>query len=368
MYDYAVVGAGMTGAVFARSVAEAGKKVIVIDQRDHAGGNCYSENRHGVDVHVYGPHIFHTRSKGIWDFLDRFANFRPYRHQVVATPQNSSAIYPLPINLSTLYALWDVRSPEAARLCLDAKRSGDPQTAENVEQYCLSVIGRELYEMFIEQYTRKQWGRDPADLPASLVKRLPVRLTWNSSYYPDHYEGIPSQGYGHLFNKLLNHANIELALYTPFADSRGAIERQAKKILYTGSLDELFDYRHGVLPYRTLTFVEHVLSGLIQGVAQWNFCCDGGATRRVEHAHFGANPEQARDSVVTMEYPAEFEVGKGQTRFYPMPWGKGAEIYANYREEARRLDNYLFAGRLARYQYMDMDQAVGEALKLARTC
>lgn len=357
-YDFLIVGAGLFGSVFAREAADRGKRVLVIDRRPHLGGNCFTEEREGIHVHVHGPHVFHSASRRVWDYVTRFAAFHPYTHRVKA--DHEGRLYSFPINLMTLHQLWGVRTPEEARRKLESVRI-PAEHPRNLEEWCLSQVGREIYETFIGGYTAKQWGREPKDLPAAIIRRLPIRLTHNDHYYQDHdrYEGIPVGGYTGIFHRMLS--GIEVRTQTDFFEERALLERVAHKVVYSGPIDQLFGYRHGRLEYRSLRFDHEVQDGDHQGCAQINHTSLAVPyTRVVEHKHF-ERPEAPR-TVVTFEYPQAFT---GQNvPYYPVNDQENNALFARYEQEARRLDMIL-GGRLASYKYMDMDMVVGQALALA---
>lgn len=348
--DFLIVGAGMYGSVMARRLTDAGKKCLVIDKRPHVGGNCYSEQVCGVEVHKYGPHIFHTNSEAVWKFLSRFASFNNYRHRVKASVRG--VIYSLPVNLMTLHQLWGVMTPAQAEAKLREVRV-PISSPENLAEWMLSRVGEEVFELFFRGYTEKQWGRRAEELPASIIRRLPIRLTHDDDYFDAKYQGIPVEGYGTMFENLLN--GIPVELNTEYFGSRGA-----ERVVYTGPLDSLFGHRFGRLEYRSLRFETEVYSVEdCQGVAQMNYPGSEPFTRVVEHKHFsgGKSPQ----TVVTWEYPEA--VGEP---FYPVRDAENASRHREYLKLAAE-SGLVVGGRLGDYRYYDMDAAAAAALRCART-
>lgn len=356
-FDFTVVGAGLYGSVFARCAAEAGKSVLLVDRRDHIGGNCYSERVDGIDVHRYGPHIFHTNNPWVWEFVNRFAHFNHYRHRGVV--RHGDRLFSFPINLATLHQLWGVSTPAEAEAKLAAVR--EPAGDDNLESWIVSQVGRELYEIFVRGYTAKQWGRDPRELPSSIIKRIPVRLTWNDWYFDDAYQGIPVDGYTRLFENLLDHDNIRVETGVDFFDERQSLATAGGQLVYSGKIDEFFDYRYGELEYRSLRFETVERPGDFQGAAIVNYG-DGAVpyTRIVEHKHFAL--QTCDRTVLTYEYPQAYE--RGGEAFYPIRDERNAKLYDRYRKLAAST-NVLFGGRLGSYQYYDMHQVIAQAMTAA---
>ena len=358
-YDFTVIGAGMFGSVFARCAAEAGKKVLVVDRRPHIGGNCYSERVAGIDVHRYGPHIFHTNSARVWEFVNRFTRFNHYRHRGVV--RRDERLFSFPINLATLHQLWGVTTPAAAEEKLAAVREPLPPGADDLESWIVSQVGRELYEIFVRGYTAKQWGRDPRELPSAIIKRIPVRLSWNDSYFDDAYQGIPADGYTRLFENLLDHDGIDVETGVDFFAERRELAATGEQLVYSGKIDEFFDYRFGELEYRSLRFESVMTTGDFQGAAIVNY---GDAavpyTRVVEHKHFALQSCDA--TVLTYEYPQAYQ--RGGEAFYPIRDERNAALYDQYRQLAGQT-NVLFGGRLGSYQYYDMHQVIAQAMTAA---
>ncbi len=357
-FDYLIVGCGMFGAVFARMVAEQGRRVILIDKRPHIGGNCYSEQIEGIHVHRYGPHIFHTSNERIWQFVNRFAKFNHFR---LRTPVNfHGRLFSFPVNLMTLHQLWGVTSPEEAE-CKLADVRIPCENPNNLEEWILSQVGWEIYDTFIRGYTAKQWGRDPKELPASIIRRLPIRRTYNDRYFDDPFEGIPVGGYTQLFENLLDHNNIRFETGVDYFEQREWVHRQANKLVYTGKIDEFFDYRFGRLEYRSLRFENRVMAGDFQGSAIVNYtAAEVPYTRITEHKHFEMLSSER--TVITYEYPDKYEEHK--VPYYPVRDEQNSARYERYRELASGT-NVIFGGRLGTYMYYDMHQVVAQAMMLA---
>ena len=363
-YDFVVVGAGFTGATFAREMTDVGAKCLVIDRRSHIGGNCYTENRHGINVHVYGPHIFHTSDQDTWNFVNRFAKFNHYVNRPKVSFDNK--IYSFPINLMTLYQIWGVKTPAEARAKLEdvtkpyKEKFSKPK---NMEEWVLANLGSELYEIFIYGYTTKQWKRTPDKLPSSIIKRVPIRLTWDDNYFDDPYQGIPVGGYTQLFEKMLD--GIEVKLGVDFLDERNLFESLGNKILYTGPLDKLFDYKFGSLEYRGLEFTHELIEqNDYQGNAVINYTeASVPWTRLIEHKHFELDTKSNK-TVVTKEVPIEWN--QSLIPYYPVNDDLNNSIFERYKDLVKKDTKYLAAGRLANYKYYDMHQAVASARKIAK--
>ena len=361
MYDYLIVGSGLFGSIFAHEALRKGKSVLVIDKRPHIGGNCYTEKREGIDVHVYGPHIFHTSDERVWKFVNQFATFNNYVNRPKVNYRGK--IYSFPINLMTLHQLWGVASPDEARRKLDEVRV-PCENPRNLEEWILSQVGREVYETFIHGYTTKQWMREPKDLPSSIIKRLPIRLNFDDNYFNDTYQGIPVGGYTGIFDNLLQ--GCEVALGEDFFENRSKWEGMANRIVFTGKIDEYFGYEHGELDYRTLRFEHTTQDGDFQGNAVVNYT-DAAVpyTRITEHKYFQPQDlEKTPRTIWTKEFPAEWS--RGSVPYYPVGDEKNNEIYRKYRSIADNTGNVLFGGRLAEYKYYDMHQVVGSALQKSR--
>lgn len=356
MYDYLIVGAGMFGSVFAREMTDAGAKCLVVDKRNHIGGNCYTEDREGIHVHKYGAHIFHTNNKEVWDYVNKWASFNAYRHHLKVT--SGKDVFSFPINMMTLHQLWSVKSPEEAIKKLDEVRI-PIENPSNLEEWILSQVGEEIYKKFIQGYTKKQWGREPKTLPSSIIKRIPIRLTYNDGYFDDTYQGIPVGGYTQIFDKMLNGIPIELGV--DFVKEKDRLDILSKKIVYTGAIDELFDYQLGVLDWRSLEFEEEEMSGDYQGVSVMNYAEEKiPYTRIIEHKHFDF--KKFGHTVITREYPKKWE--RGDNKIYPVNNDKNNNLHLQYKKMVD--DRYILGGRLANYRYYDMHQVLAAALTASR--
>ena len=361
MLDYLIVGSGLFGSIFAHEFFKNGYKVLVIDKRTHVGGNVFTESIDGINVHKYGAHIFHTNDKGIWDYVNKFADFNSYRHKVFAHYKNQ--IFSFPINLMTFNQIWGITQPENARKKFEELRVniGKPK---NLEEWAHSQIGQELYEIFVKGYTKKQWGRDPRFLPSSILKRIPIRDNFNDFYFDDLYQGIPVGGYTQLINNLLE--GIEVRLNVDYIKNRDEFKSIAKNIVYTGAIDEFFDYEYGELEYRSVNFVhKHLETSDFQGTSVVNYTdSEIPFTRILEHKHFEFGKQNS--TVITEEYPLEWR--KGIEPYYPINDEKNNKIYKMYVEKAKKVSpNVIFGGRLAEYRYYDMHQVVGSALSKVKT-
>ena len=356
-FDYIIVGAGMYGSVFARCAAEAGRRALLIDRRPHIAGNCYTEQVDGVEVHRYGPHIFHTNDPDVWGFVNRLAKFNNYRHRGLV--RHRDRLYSFPINLATLHQVWGTSTPLEAKRKLEEVR--EPDDRDTLESWAVSQIGRELYELFIRGYTTKQWGRDPSELPSSIIKRIPIRLTWDDNYFDDRFQGVPIDGYTRMFENMLDHPNIKIETGVDFFANRRELEAAAPRVVYSGKIDEFFDYRFGQLDYRSLRFRTTRLSGDFQGAAIVNYADRNVPyTRVVEHKHFAMR--ESERTVVTFEYPQAYEAGREP--FYPVRDWRSVQIYQRYRKLADE-SSAIIGGRLGSYQYFDMHQVIGQALVAA---
>lgn len=355
-FDYVIVGCGLFGAVFARCVAEAGRSVLIVDRRNHIGGNCFTREIEGINVHEYGPHIFHTSNARVWNFVNRFAQFHRYTHRTAVNFRGK--LYSFPINLMTCHQLWGVTSPQEAQARIDKERI-PCESPRNCEEWMLSQVGRELYETFIQGYTAKQWNRDPKDLPASIVRRIPIRLTYNDRYFDDTYEGIPIGGYTRLFENLLDHRLIEMETGVDYFAHASELQSTGTKLVFTGKIDEFYDYRFGRLEYRSLRFEQEIVNGDFQGNAIINYTDRNVPyTRITEHKHFEGKGSLPR-SVITREYPQDYK--EGSIPYYPIRDEANTALYERYRS-LNRDKNVIFGGRLATYQYYDMHQVIAQAL------
>jgi UDP-galactopyranose mutase len=360
-YDYLIVGAGPFGAVFAYEAKKRGKRVLVIDKRSHTGGNMYCEKVEGINVHKYGAHIFHTSNKEVWDYVNQFCTFNNYINSPIANYKGE--IYNLPFNMNTFNKLWGVVTPQEAKEKIENQvKESNITEPKNLEEQAISLVGKDIYEKLIKGYTEKQWGRRCTELPAFIIKRLPVRYTYDNNYFNDKYQGIPEGGYNVIFDKLLKGIDVELNV--DFFDKKGELLQKADKIVFTGMIDQYFDYQYGVLEYRSLRFEHEILDEENhQGNAVVNYNeREVPYTRIIEHKHFefGKQPK----TVITREYPAEWK--QGDEPYYPVNNEKNAEIFKKYQELAEKEKNVIFGGRLADYRYYDMHHVFERALEVVK--
>jgi UDP-galactopyranose mutase len=355
-YDYLIIGAGFYGSICARELTNAGYKCLVLEKRNHIGGNCYTENKDGINVHMYGPHIFHTSNKIIWDWINQYAEFNNF----ILTPlaNYNGEIYSLPFNMWTFNKLWGVSTPDEAKEIISAQ-SLNIEEPNNLEEQAIKLVGTDVYEKLIKGYTTKQWKKEPKDLPKEIIKRLPVRFTYNNNYFNDRYQGIPIGGYTKIFEKLLD--GIEVQLDVDYLVDKDIWNNKAKKIIYTGPIDAFYDYKFGKLEYKTTTF-EHkkINSENHQGVAVMNYTnIEVPYTRIIEHKHF----EMVDTDVtwVTKEYPTEYDVIKTEP-YYPVNDEVNNKIYNEYKNFTNSEKNIIFGGRLAEYKYYDMHNIIESAL------
>ena len=359
-YDYLIVGAGLFGAVFAHEATAAGKKCLVIDKRGHIAGNIYTEDVEGIAVHRYGAHIFHTNNKEVWDYVNRFATFNRYTNSPVANYKGE--LYNLPFNMNTFTKMWGVITPAEAEAKIAEQRAAH-YTAEpkNLEEQAINLVGTDIYEKLIKGYTEKQWGRPCTELPAFIIKRLPVRLTFDNNYFNALYQGIPNEGYTALVANLLQ--GIEVRLDTDYLADKAALDALADKVVYTGPIDAYFDYKLGALQYRSVRFETETLDiPNYQGNAVINYTdAETPYTRIIEHKHFefGTQPK----TVISREYSAEWK--KGDEPYYPVNDEKNGALYAAYKQLADAEPGVLFGGRLGEYKYYDMDKVIEVALSVA---
>ena len=360
MYDYVIVGAGFFGATFARLATDAGKKCLVIESRSHIAGNAYTERIDDIDVHVHGPHIFHTNNKEIWDFVNQFATFNNYVNSPKVFAQGR--LLSLPFNMNTFHQVWGCTTPAQAHEIIESQRLKLDRPAENLEEQALSLVGTDLYNLIIRDYTEKQWQAHPKQLPAFIIKRLPLRWTYNDNYFDDRYQGIPEDGYTKMFERMLD--GIEVQLDTNFFLDAKHWESQAHKIVYTGRIDEFFGYELGELEYRTMVF-KHAVKNMenYQGTAVINYPDPSVPwTRVIEHRHF--KKSQSECTVVTHEIPDTWS--RDRVPYYPINNQRNNDLYEQYRLEAERLPNFIFGGRLAEYRYYDMHQVIASAMKAVK--
>lgn len=362
-YDYLIVGAGLFGAVFAQQMTEQGKKCLVVDKRSHIGGNVYSEDMEGIQVHRYGPHVFHTNDPEVWNYANRFAAFNRFTLGTIANYRGE--IYSLPFNMYTFNKMWGVRTPDEARAKIAEQRKaagiGEPK---NLEEQAISLVGTDIYETLIKGYTEKQWGRPCRELPAFIIRRLPVRFTYDNNYFNALYQGIPMGGYTKMVFGMLD--GIEVRLNTDYLENRAELNALADKVVYTGPIDAYFGYRLGALEYRSVRFeIETLDKPSFQGNPVVNYTDrETPWTRIIEHKwfEFGAgNPDK---TVISREYSAEWK--RGDEPYYPVNDVKNQNLYARYRELADEEQNVLFGGRLGEYRYFDMDQVIKSSLAAAR--
>lgn len=361
-YDYLVVGAGLYGAIFAYEAQKRGRKVLVIDKRDHLGGNVYTKEIAGINVHYYGAHIFHTDKKEIWDYINQFAEFNNYINSPIANYKGE--IYNLPFNMNTFSKLWNIATPEEAKAIIEKQKAEFKiKEPKNLEEQALSLVGKDVYEKLIKGYTEKQWGRKCSELPAFIIKRLPVRFTYDNNYFNDRYQGIPIGGYTQIFEKLLK--NVDVELNVDYFDDRAKYDNLAEKVLYTGTIDRFYDYQAGVLEYRSLEFVHKTLDiDNFQGNAVVNYTDrETPFTRIIEHQHFEF--KKGNSTVVTYEYPKLWT--KKDEPYYPINDDKNFKILEKYQQLAKKESKHIFGGRLAEYKYYDMDDVVEEVLKIVET-
>lgn len=360
MYDYLIVGAGLFSAVFAHEATKAGKTCLVLEKRDHIGGNCYTQNWNGIQVHKYGAHIFRTSNEEIWDYIRQFAKFNHFVNSPIAN--YNGRIFNMPFNMNTFSKMWNIRTPEEAKAIIAEQRKEIVGTPRNLEEQAISLVGRDIYETLVKEYTEKQWGRPCQELPASILRRLPVRFTYDNNYFNDPYQGIPIGGYTQIIEKMFQ--GCEIWLNTDYNENPEKFRAMAHKVLYTGTIDSYFKYCYGPLEYRSLRFEHEELEmDNYQGVAVVNYTdINTPYTRIIEHKHFefGTQPT----TVISREYPLEWT--KDIEPYYPINDSKNQERYDKYAELGRREKNVLFGGRLGEYRYYDMQDTILSALKLTK--
>lgn len=362
-YDYLIVGAGLYGSIFAHEMTKAGKKCLVIDKRPHIGGNIYTKEVEGIQVHEYGAHIFHTSNKEVWDYVNQFAEFNRYTNSPVARYKDE--LYNLPFNMNTFHALWGVKTPAEAKEKIEEQvreakaKIANPDEPANVEEQALMLGGRDIYEKLVKGYTEKQWGKRATELPSFIIKRLPFRFTYDNNYFNDKYQGIPIGGYTQMIEKMLD--GVEVRLSVDYFSDREMFDSIADKLVFTGMIDEFYDYRFGELEYRSLKFETETLdSDNYQGNAVVNYTeYEIPFTRIIEHKHFEYGTQEK--TVITREYPATWQ--KGDEPYYPINDERNNSLFAKYKELADKEENVIFGGRLGQYKYYDMHQVVAEALK-----
>lgn len=357
MYDYLIVGAGLFGATFAYEAKKRGKKVLVIEKRNHIGGNVYCEEIEGINVHKYGAHIFHTSDKKIWNYVNQFAEFNNYINSPVAVYKDE--LYNLPFNMNTFSKMWNIKTPKEAKEIIKKQieqlNIGQPQ---NLEEQALSMVGTDVYMKLVKGYTEKQWGRDCKELPSFIISRLPLRFTYDNNYFNDRYQGIPIGGYTKLVNKMLE--GIEVRTNCDYFSDKEAYDAMASKIVFTGQIDQYYDYKFGVLEYRAVRFETEVLEcDNFQGNAVVNYTeRQVPYTRIIEHKHFEFGNQEK--TVISKEYSSEWE--KGEEPYYPINNQRNNELYTKYQKEAQKEEKVIFGGRLGMYKYFDMHNVIASAL------
>lgn len=360
-YDFLIVGAGLFGAVFAYEMKKAGKKCLVIERRNHIAGNVYTEEISRIQVHKYGAHIFHTSNENVWKYINQFAQFNHYVNSPVARYQEK--LYNLPFNMNTFYAMWGVKTPEEAKRVIEQqKKAANIKEPKNLEEQAISLVGTDVYEKLIKGYTMKQWGKECRDLPAFIIKRLPLRFTFDNNYFNDRYQGIPIGGYTQIVTKLLE--GTKVLTNTEYKTFIKGTADTFKRTVYTGAIDEFFDYSFGELEYRSLRFEEEILTDCenFQGNAVVNYT-EGTVpyTRIIEHKHFEFGGQ--KDTVITREYPDMWE--RGKESYYPINDERNTALYEKYQSLAHERKDLIFGGRLGQYKYYDMDKVVEAALQCA---
>ncbi len=358
-YDYLIVGTGLFGAVFAHEAVKKGKSCLVIDKRDHIGGNIYTEEIEGINVHKYGAHIFHTSDKEVWDYVNGFTEFNQYINSPVAVYKDE--LYNLPFNMNTFSRMWNIKTPdEAKRIIEEQKKELNIKEPQNLEEQALSLVGTDVYEKLIKGYTEKQWGRDCRELPAFIIKRLPLRFTYDNNYFSDRFQGIPIGGYTRIIEKLLE--GSEVMTGTVYKDFIKENEGIADKTIYTGMIDEFFDYKLGALQYRSVRFETEVLdTDNYQGNAVVNYTDrEVPFTRIIEHKHFEYGKQEK--TVISREYSSEWK--KGDEPYYPVNDDKNSKLYEEYKKLASERKDIIFGGRLGMYKYFDMDKVIRASLEL----
>ena len=364
MYDYLIVGSGLYGAVCAYELKKKGKSVLVLEKRDHIGGNIYTEKVEGINVHRYGAHIFHTHNKAIWEYINQFAEFNNYINQPVARYKDEC--YNMPFNMNTFTKLWrDVFTPAEAQKRIEEERAeGYTDNPQNLEEQAINLVGKTIYEKLVKGYTQKQWGRKCTELPAFIIKRLPVRFTFDNNYFNDRYQGIPVGGYTQIIEKMLDGVDVKLGCDF-FADKEKYLA-MADKVIYTGAIDRYYDYCYGALEYRSVRFETEVLDcPNYQGNAVINYTAyDVPYTRIIEHKHFEFDSTSPK-TVISREYSSTWKLG--DEPYYPVNDEKNGKLYLKYKELADREDKVIFGGRLGQYKYFDMDDVIDSALETLKT-
>lgn len=358
MYDYLIVGSGLYGAIVARELKNAGYKVLIIEKRNHIAGNVYTEKRDNINVHVYGAHIFHTSDEKVWNYVNKYAKFNDFINSPLAYYKGE--YYHMPFNMNTFHEIWGVNTAEEAKAKIEEEKAEENiKEITNLEEQAISLVGRTIYERLVKGYTEKQWGRDCKDLPSFIIKRLPLRFEYNNNYFNDIYQGIPIGGYTKLVENIIG--DIEVKLNEDYLKNKDYWNKQAKNIIYTGAIDEFYDYKFGELEYRSLKFeVERIEKEFYQKNCVINYTeREVPYTRIIEHKYF--ENDKSDVTWITKEYPADYK--KGMEKFYPMNDEKNNNLYKKYAELASNEKNIFFGGRLGKYKYYDMDDVIAEALK-----
>ena len=358
MYDYLIVGSGLYGAIVARELKNAGYKVLIIEKRNHIAGNVYTEKRDNINVHVYGAHIFHTSDEKVWNYVNKYAKFNDFINSPLAYYKGE--YYHMPFNMNTFHEIWGVNTAEEAKAKIEEEKAKENiKEITNLEEQAISLVGRAIYERLVKGYTEKQWGRDCKDLPSFIIKRLPLRFEYNNNYFNDIYQGIPIGGYTKLVENIIG--DIEVKLNEDYLKNKDYWNKKAKNIIYTGAIDEFYDYKFGELEYRSLKFeVERIEKEFYQKNCVINYTeREVPYTRIIEHKYF--ENDQSDVTWITKEYPADYK--KGMEKFYPMNDEKNNNLYKKYAELASNEKNIFFGGRLGKYKYYDMDDVIAEALK-----
>lgn len=364
-YDYLIVGAGLFGAVFAHEAKKAGKKILVIDKRGHVAGNIYTEKIDGINVHKFGAHIFHTDNKDTWDYINQFSDFNNYVNSPVAKYRDE--LYNLPFNMNTFSKMWNIKTPDEAIAIINKQRQEIKSEPKNLEEQAISLVGRDIYEKLIKGYTEKQWGKKATELPAFIIKRLPVRFVYDNNYFNDRYQGMPVDGYTPIIKKMLN--GIEVKLDEDYFSNKEYFDNIADKVLYTGMIDEYYDYCYGELEYVSLRFeVESLKTGNYQGNAVVNYTeFEVPYTRIIEHKHFELQVQKGindSNTIISREYPASWK--RGDEAYYPINNVKSNKLYKKYKELSEKQNKIIFGGRLGMYKYNDMDDTIEAALELCK--
>ena len=358
-YDYLIVGAGLFGATFANLAKESGKKVLIIDKRNHIAGNIYTQKEEGIDVHKYGAHIFHTDDKQVWEYVNKFSEFNNFTNSPIAIYKNE--IYNLPFNMNTFCRIWEnCKTPQDAIKYIENEKKEITKQPNNLEEQAISLVGRTIYEKLIKGYTEKQWGKPCNELPAFIIKRLPVRFTFNNNYFNDKYQGIPTEGYTKLVENMLK--GIDIKLNTNFFENVENYKKIAKKVVYTGPIDEYFNYSLGKLEWRSLKFETKIINEEnFQGNAVVNYTgTEVPYTRVIEHKHFTS--ANSKKTIITYEYPADYR--EGMEKYYTINNEKNNKLAEEYKKLANKETNVIFGGRLAEYKYYDMDDVIKSAMEI----